>query len=135
MPNNEILGMSPGLKTFVAACFAAGAVFTGANGLPAVSVFAVAAAVASGFAAVAEVTRRQSMSALVSGIAAGTLTVLASVFVLVSPAAIPLAAVAVVAAVPVMGWIGFWMAGRRSAGCAPSRSQDPWRVQAERRGG
>lgn len=113
MNNKELLGMSPGLRVFVTACFTIGAVFTGANGLTTVALIAALAAVAMGSTVIAELTRSEQKPGVTVGIIASTLTVLAVAFALSASTTAPLGVVAVLAITPTLMWVALWATTRR----------------------
>ncbi|MFC9934694.1 hypothetical protein [Glutamicibacter sp. NPDC127525] len=105
MQNGGMFGMSTGLKITVAACFTVGSIFTGANGLTAVSLIAALAAVVSGVLAVAEVSREARKAGFIVGLAASVLSVLGTAFVLTASTVLPFAVTAAVTGAPVLLWI------------------------------
>lgn len=95
---------STGLKIFIAACFAFGSVFTGANGLTLVAIAAAAGAVFAGMFAVSEVARHSPALGFIVGIAASVFSLVSVGFVLTAAAPIPHWATAVLAVVAAGLW-------------------------------
>ncbi|WP_146114040.1 MULTISPECIES: hypothetical protein [unclassified Arthrobacter] len=111
MHSNEPLGMPMGLKVFVAARFSVGSIFTGAHGLFVVSLLAAFGATITGITAVANAGKAAPNSAML-GIAAGTLSMLATAFALSAPITIPFGILALLAAIPAVMWFAFWVRNR-----------------------
>lgn len=98
-----------GLNVLLAALLTIGSVFTGANGLPLVSVIAMVAAVVAGTAAIVLGTReREDTGSLMIGLGASTLSLLAGVCTWTSSFQLPFGVTLVLAVVPAVAWAGFW---------------------------
>ena len=116
---------SPGLQVFLAACFSFAAVFTGANGLLAVPVAAVVAALVCGLLAFGKMQHAEGSSVIRFGLP-GASAVTALLFLLAtwSTAVWPFMLTLLLALVPVALWAGLWLIARRLSP-GPSDSATP----------
>lgn len=116
MKNGRVFGMSTGLKITVAACFTVGSIFTGANVLTVVSLFAALAAVFAGVMAVAEVSREAKKSGFILGLLATVLSVMGTAFVLTASVVLPFAVTTTIAVIPMLFWIALAVVHNRAEG-------------------
>jgi len=122
MSRQKFLGLSTGTTILVAALFSIGSVFVGANGLIPLSVFTAFASVCAGTFGVADLARTENSSKylVVIGTLALTLSLLIPVFTWTANAAVPLAAVSVLALIPVACWAVTWLIAQRRMGPSPA---------------
>lgn len=111
MNGHKLLGLSTGSIVLVAALFAIGSVFIGANGLITASIFAAAASLCAGTMGVAELGRAENSTNLITavGVSALTFSLLFPLFTWTANATIPFAAVSVMALVPALFWAATWI--------------------------
>lgn len=122
MSRHKFLGLSTGTTILVAALFSIGSVFVGANGLMPLSVFAAFASLCAGTLGVAELARTENSPKHLAavGILALTLSMLVPFFTWTASAAIPLAAVSVLALIPAACWAVTWLISQRRMGLSPA---------------
>lgn len=109
--NQGFLGLSTGTTILVAALFAVGSVFVGANGLIPLSIFAAAASLCAGTIGVAALAKSENSKNLRAavGLLALTLSLLVPLFTWTASVTIPLATVAAMATVPALLWFITWL--------------------------